>query len=106
MSSHSSVRGFTLFETLVATAPRFGSEPIHCTAYARAFGPPSMSFTSVMPYQLIMAATFGRLVSLPANPPPAQMLVKPALAGIIPVVSARCPPADSPDTTIFAVSML
>ena len=30
-----------------------------------------------MPYQLMMAATFGTAMSFPLNPPPAQGLVKP-----------------------------
>ena len=42
------------------------------SAYERAFGPPSMSATSVMPYQLMMAATFGTALSEPENPPPAR----------------------------------
>src|SRR5438552_3127854 len=87
-------------------ASRLGLPPIHCTAYERALVPASRSFTSVMPYQLIIAATFGTAISLPVKPPPAQIEVKPADVGIIPTANARWPPADSPLTTILSVSML
>src|SRR5216684_5798977 len=99
-------RTYAIGETVFATSSRFLPLPTHCTAYDRAFGPASMSLTSVMPYQLIIAAAFGTCVSLPVNPPPAQMDVSPAVAGIMPTTSARWPPADSPLTTILFTSIL
>ena len=59
-----------------------------------------------MPYQLMMAATFGIALSEAVNPPPAQTFVNPAVAGVMPAASARWPPADSPLTTIRLVSTL
>src|SRR5262245_5194689 len=99
-------RTYVIGETAFATSSRFLPLPTHCTAYDRAFGPASMSFTSVMPYQLMIAATLGTLASLPANPPPAQILASPAVVGVMPTASARWPPADSPLTTILFTSTL
>jgi hypothetical protein len=42
----------------------------------------------------MIAATGGTAASNPVKPPPEQMLVNPAVAGIMPATSARCPPAD------------
>ena len=52
--------------------------------------------TSVMPYQLMMAATDSS--SLPWH-----WRSSPADAGIMPVVSARCPPAELPVVTMRGV---
>src|SRR6516162_6887934 len=102
----SPARTYVMGDTPFAISSRFRLPPIHCTAYARALGPAIKSLTSVMPYQLMIAATFGTAVSLPVNPPPAQIDVRLAVDGIMPTASARCPPADSPLTTILSVSML
>src|SRR5580704_12762381 len=98
-------RTYVSGDTLFATSLRLAELPSHWTAYERTLGPASMSFRSVMPYQLMMAATFGTALSELVNPPPAQTLVNPALAGIIPAARARWPPADSPLTTMRLVSM-
>ena len=71
--------------------------PSHCTAYVFRFGPSSRSATSVIPYQFTIAATFG-------SGAPGHCRSKPALSGIIPVISARCPPAESPEVTSRAKS--
>ena len=55
---------------------------------------------TVIPNQLIIAATRGIGVA------PAHSRSSPALSGIMPVVRVRWPPADSPVSTIRAVSML
>src|SRR6476469_2348943 len=102
----SPARTYVMGDTPFAISSRFLLPPIHCTAYDRALGPVSKSLTSVMPYQLMMAATFGTEVSFPVNPPPAQIEVRLAVVGIRPTARARCPPADSPLTTILSVSML
>src|ERR671910_568940 len=91
---------------LVASSLRFGAEPIHCTAYDRAFAPASMSLRSVMPYQFRIAAIGGTALSKPVNPPPEQILVNPAEAGAMAAIRARWPPADSPVTTMRDLSML
>src|SRR5712664_1099784 len=92
-------RTYVSGETLRATSSRLAAAPTHWAAYDRALGPPSISATSVMPYQLMMAATLGTVVSSLLNPPPAQARVNPAVSGIMPAARARCPPADSPVTT-------
>src|SRR5260370_23715188 len=63
------------------------------------FGPSSRSSTSVMPYQLTMAETLS-------CSGPGHSRSRPAEAGSIPVVSARCPPAELPVTTRLFVSKL
>src|ERR1700688_1302925 len=93
-------RTYVIGDTLFATSLRVAELASHWTASDRTLGPARMSFTSVMPYQLMMPATFGTALSEAENPPPAQTFVNPALAGIMPAARARCPPADSPLTTM------
>src|SRR5262245_55785375 len=62
-------------------------------------GPLSRLLTSDGPYQLTIAATF-------TSSGPAHCRSKPADAGAIPFISARCPPDDSPDVTMRLVSKL
>src|SRR5262249_31650420 len=84
-------------ETLLATSARFGMLPNHCTAYVFIFSPSSRSATSVIPYQ--------RTTPAPSTcPVPGHCRSSPADAGIIAVVSARCPPAEPPETTSLFVS--
>src|SRR5215470_7405942 len=86
-------------ETRWATSTRLGMLPNHGTAYVFIFGPSSRSATSVIPNQSTTAATFNSSV-------PGHCRSSPADAGIIAVVSARCPPADPPETTSLLVSKL
>src|SRR5215475_9622028 len=84
-------------ETRLATSTRLGMLPNHCTAYVFIFSPSSRSATSVIPYQSTTAATFNCSV-------PGHCRSSPTDAGIIDVVSARCPPAEPPETTSLFVS--
>src|SRR5579883_2416087 len=97
-----SLRTYVSGERRLASSSRLGRLPNHSIVYARGFFPvSSMSLRSVIPYQLTIAATLGS-----GGPPPLVKLrpghwrSRPAEGGIIPVVSARCPPADSPVITI------
>ena len=87
-------------DTRFAISSLFGRLPSQVTARFALCGPSITSATSVMPYQLIAAATLGTGVL------PAHCRSSPALSGIIALVSVRCPPADSPVTTMRSTSML
>src|SRR5215467_13668435 len=90
-------RTYVKGETLLATSARLGMLPNHCTAYVFIFSPSSRSATSVIPYQSTTAATFNCSV-------PGHCRSSPTDAGIIAVVSARCPPAEPPEATSLFVS--
>src|SRR5262245_11035661 len=100
MIGGSPLRTYVSGDTLVAISVRFGRLPSHVVAAFARLGPSITSFTSVTPNQLMAAATVGRGVA------PAHCRSRPALSGIIALVSARCPPADSPIVTIRLTSML
>src|SRR5215831_418700 len=93
--ARTNVRGDTRF----AISSRFDMPPSHATAKFLMLAPARSSLTSVMPYQLMTAATFSSSV-------PGHRLSRLSLAGLIPVVSARCPPAEFPMTTSRLVSTL
>src|SRR6185436_2514566 len=119
------VSGETFFARSIARARFGGAEmsPNHRIAACCLFAPSITSGTSVMPNQLRTAATLGTGASVtgaaagagapaPPRPPvggaaaPAHSLPRPALSGMMPIASARCPPADSPVTTMRLLSML
>src|SRR5688572_17314447 len=92
-------------------------------AAACLLGPSITSGTSVIPYQLITAAIFGNggngtaaagAAGAAPRPPPAaggaaapvHSFPSPTLSGNIPIARDKCPPADSPVTTIRFRSML
>src|SRR5262245_4314441 len=111
-------------DTFFATSSGFFMSPNQRTAAACRFAPSITSGTSVIPNQLMTAATFGtggRVIgpagagtgAAPRAPAgagggaaPAHSFPKPALSGMMPIDKARCPPADSPVTTILLLSML
>ena len=95
----SPLRTYVSGETLVAISLRFGRLPSHVIAALARLGPSMTSFTSVTPNQLIAAATVGTGIAR-------TLPIQPALSGIIALVSARCPPADSPIVTIRLTSMV
>src|SRR5688572_10232816 len=122
------VNGDTRFA--ISSASGRGILPNQRAAAACRLGPSITSGTSVTPNQFTTAATLGTggsaggvagagaaagagPAAAPRPPPaaggaaaPAHSFPRPALSGIIPIASARCPPADSPVTTMRLLSML
>src|ERR1700693_5814614 len=82
-------RTYVSGETRRAISSRLGRLASHCTAYVLRLGPSSRSTTSAIPYQSIMAATFGKGA-------PGHCRSKTALSGIIPVLGASGPPPNPP----------
>ena len=70
-------------------------DPSQETAYCWRLGPPRRSFTSVMPNQLMIAATGIGIVDWSHS----LVASNPADGTSMPVISARCPPADPPVIT-------
>src|SRR5580698_7203365 len=102
-------RTYVSGDTRRAISSRSGRLPNQEIAYVREFGPCNISATSVMPYQLMIAATLGSSsFVLPADHSPRNehSASSPADAGIIPVVSARCPPDEPPLVMILVKSRL
>src|SRR5437868_3056654 len=123
-------RTYVKGETFLATSSAFGLAmlPNQRIAAGCWLEPSITSGTSVIPNQLITAATLGiggndggfaaAAAAAPAGAPPrapagaggaaapAHSWPSPALAGMMPMDNARCPPADSPVTTILFLSML
>src|SRR3984957_3480558 len=97
-------------ESRFASSSRSGWFPSQETTQERIFAPCSASATSVSPTQFMTAPTFG--VGSVQGPDhlgsscDPQPLSKPAEAGIIAVVSARCPPAEAPVTTTLLTAKL
>src|SRR4029079_4457214 len=105
-------RTYVSGDTFRAISILFGKSPNQRTAAGWLFFPSMTSGTSVIPNQLMTAAIFGIGGNTHATAPragaaaPAQSAGDTAFSGIIPIASARWPPADSPVTTIRFTSTL
>ena len=102
-----SPRTYVIGDTRRATSSRSLRLPSQASVNAPELpvGRWARSKTSVMPYQLTMAATFISAVDLAPVDQTRQRLPghwrsRPAPAVSMPVVSARCPPAELPVTTM------
>ena len=82
-----------------ARSCRSARGPIQLFTAVFAVRPISTSSRFGNPYQLMTAATFR-------SAGPGHWLSSPALSGVIAASSARCPPAEFPDTTTRDASML